>query len=308
MRATKSVFGPVPSRRLGLSLGISPLPRKTCNYACVYCQLGRTRQMTNQRQEFVPWETIREEFSNFLQSGVPFDVVTIVGEGEPTLYAQIEELIGAVQTLTDKPVAVITNGSLLAVEEVRSALKKADLVLPSLDAYDEASFRKINRPLRKIKFQEVYEGLRLFTQEYEGQLWLEMMLVQGLNDDEASLHKLKELLQGLNYQKLYLNTPVRPPTESWVTQPVVQVMQKAVRLLGGVALDSLTEGNFYSEIKDNYEAVLSIIKRHPMNQYELHGFLNSRGCTNPASILTKLEQNKDVEVVFYKGYCIYRLV
>ncbi|HHY06474.1 MAG TPA: radical SAM protein, partial [Clostridia bacterium] len=86
MRATKSVFGPVPSRRLGLSLGISPLPRKTCNYACVYCQLGRTRQMTNQRQEFVPWETIREEFSNFLQSGVPFDVVTIVGEGEPTLY------------------------------------------------------------------------------------------------------------------------------------------------------------------------------------------------------------------------------
>ena len=179
MRATKSVFGPVPSRRLGLSLGISPLPRKTCNYACVYCQLGRTRQMTNQRQEFVPWETIREEFSNFLQSGVPFDVVTIVGEGEPTLYAQIEELIGAVQTLTDKPVAVITNGSLLAVEEVRSALKKADLVLPSLDAYDEASFRKINRPLRKIKFQEVYEGLRLFTQEYEGQLWLEMMLVQG---------------------------------------------------------------------------------------------------------------------------------
>ena len=129
-----------------------------------------------------------------------------------------------------------------------------------------------------------------------------------LNDDEASLHKLKELLQGLNYQKLYLNTPVRPPTESWVTQPVVQVMQKAVRLLGGVALDSLTEGNFYSEIKDNYEAVLSIIKRHPMNQYELHGFLNSRDCANPESILSKLEQDKDVEVVSYKGYRLYRSV
>jgi wyosine [tRNA(Phe)-imidazoG37] synthetase (radical SAM superfamily) len=308
MSEAKSVFGPVPSRRLGLSLGISPLPKKTCNYACVYCQLGRTRRMTNQRQEFLPLETMVAEFRHFLKSRVSFDVVTIVGEGEPTLYLKLGQLISVLQNLTDKPVAVITNGSLLAEEEVRSALKRADLVLPSLDAYDEESFRKINRPLGKIKFKDVYEGLRSFSLNYQGQLWLEMMLVQGLNDDEESLEKLKGLLQGLNYQRLYLNTPVRPPAESWVTQPAAVVVQKATQLLGGMAINSLSAGNFYSEVKDDYEAVLSIIRRHPMNQHELNGFLVSRECPDPESVLTKLEQSKDVEVVSYKGYHIYRLV
>jgi wyosine [tRNA(Phe)-imidazoG37] synthetase (radical SAM superfamily) len=308
MSGEQYVFGPVPSRRLGLSLGLSPLPQKTCNYACVYCQLGRTSRMINERQEFVPLSIMVTEFRNFLKSGVPFDVVTIVGEGEPTLALNLGQLLSAVQELTDKPVAVITNGSWLAAEEVRAALQKADLVLPSLDAYDEESFRQINRPWGKLKFKEVYEGLRCFSLEYQGQLWLETMLVQGLNDDEEALRKFKGLLQGLTYQRLYLNTPVRPPAESWVTPPTPAVVQKAARLLGGMSIDSLAEGSFYSEIKDDYAAVLSIIGRHPLNQHELSSFLASRQCPNPEVVLSKLKQDKKVEIVVYKGYNTYRLV
>ncbi|HHX96780.1 MAG TPA: radical SAM protein [Clostridia bacterium] len=306
MQSLKYVFGPIPSRRLGLSLGISPLPRKTCNYACIYCQLGRTRHMINQREEFVPLQTIISEFKNFLSSKTPFDVVTIVGEGEPTLYLEIEELIKALKKHTNKPVAVITNGSLLVDREIKKALKLADLVLPSLDAYDETSFRQINRPFGKIKFKEVYEGLVSFSREYHGQLWLEVMLIEGLYD-EGALLKLKELLKEINYHKLYLNTPVRPPAENWVKEPSREFLNTAAHVLGGVVLDSLSEGSFYSEIEDDYAAVLSIIKRHPMNQHELNSFLRGRNCNSPTEILDKLAHNKDVEVVAYKGYSIYRL-
>lgn len=304
----KFIFGPVPSRRLGLSLGLSPLPSKTCNYACVYCQLGHTRQMTNKRQEFFAEELLKQELRSFFAKKIAFDVLTIVGEGEPTLYVKIGELLEWLAEFTDKPRAVITNGALLTEQSVRQALKKADLVLPSLDAYDEISFRKINRPHGQIKFAEVYKGLTRFSEEYEGQLWLEMMLIRGVNDSDSSLNKFKELLSQIEYQKLYLNTPVRPPTEKWVKAPFKETMQKAATLLGGVVLDSLSEGNFYSEIADDYEAVLSIIKRHPMNQHELREFLLSRKCENPENIFQRLEKEERVEKVFYKGYRIYRLV
>lgn len=308
MNNDKYLFGPVPSRRLGLSLGVSPIPKKTCNYSCVYCQLGRTNQMTNRRSEYVPLQEILAEFRAFLQRGIAFDVVTIVGEGEPTLALNLRQLISGLQELTDKPVAVITNGALLAKEEVRAALLEADIVLPSLDAYDEDSFRKINRPYGKIKFWEVFEGLRTFTQDYQGQLWLEVMLVQGLNDTDDALLRLKELIEQLRFNRLYLNTPVRVTAESWVEQPAPEVVQKAARLFGAMTIDSLAEGSFFSEIADDYEAVLSIIGRHPMNQHEISGFLASRQCPDTEKIWVRLKQNESVEVVSYKGYNTYRLV
>lgn len=308
MSEDQYLFGPIPSRRLGLSLGISPIPKKTCNYSCVYCQLGRTNKMTNERQEYVPLEEILAEFRAFLQRNHDYDVVTIVGEGEPTLALKLGQLITALQELTDKPIAVITNSSLLAEEEVRAALMLADIVLPSLDAYDEESFQKVNRPYGRIKFQEVFEGLRLFSQEYQGQLWLEVMLVKGLNDDRQALLQLKALIDKLKYDRLYVNTPVRAPAENWVRSPSPEVVEKAAQLLGAMTIDSLAEGSFYSEIEDDYAAVLSIIARHPMNQHEIEGFLASRHCADKESVWVKLKQNKDVEVVFYKGYDTYRLI
>ena len=158
MSGYKYLFGPVPSRRLGASLGVSPIPERTCNYSCVYCQLGRTLRMTNTRQEFFPLEEILAEFREYLQGSIPFDVVTVVGEGEPTLYSRLGELIAGLKKETDKPVAVITNGALLYDAEMRRELMEADIVLPSLDAVTEEQYRKIDRPMGSIGFAEMAEG------------------------------------------------------------------------------------------------------------------------------------------------------
>src|SRR6056297_1787579 len=136
MEKYKFLYGPVPSRRLGLSLGISPIPKKTCNYSCIYCQLGRTSHMTNTPTLFFEVDDIIDELKIFIKKDISFDVVTIVGEGEPTLYAGLKSLIMKIKALVDQPVAVITNGGLLYLTEVQQALTAADIVLPTFDAYD----------------------------------------------------------------------------------------------------------------------------------------------------------------------------
>jgi len=304
----KYVYGPVPSRRMGLSIGISPIPEKYCNYSCIYCQLGRTRNMTNERKEYFQLSNILEEFKAYLKEDLKFDVVTIVGEGEPTLYSRIGELIVGLQELTSKPITVITNGSLLYDKEVRMQLINADIVLPSFDAYDENSFKIINRSYGKIKFQDVYQGLKDFSKEYKGQLWIETMLIKGVNDDKESLIKLKSLLDGVNYSRLYINSPVRPPAENWVEPPSKESMQLAIEILEGISINFLASEGFYSDTKDDYEAILSIIKRHPMNQYELRSFLESRKCKDIEKIFERLNNDSNVEKINYKSYNTYRLL
>lgn len=159
----KYVYGPVPSRRMGLSLGVSPIPKKSCNYSCVYCQLGRTDRMTNQRELYFPLHEILGEVDDFLSVQVDYDVITIVGEGEPTLYRALGDLIIELKNRTEKPVAVITNGALLKDSHVRKELMWADIVLPTLDATDEEMYRKINRPHKTIPYTEVVGGLRRFS-------------------------------------------------------------------------------------------------------------------------------------------------
>jgi wyosine [tRNA(Phe)-imidazoG37] synthetase (radical SAM superfamily) len=301
------VFGPVPSRRLGLSLGISPIPKKTCNYSCVYCQLGRTDHLTNTRQWFFPVQDILSEVALVLATQTPFDVISIVGEGEPTLYAGLSELILGLKRMTDRPVAVITNGALLFEADVQEALMQADLVLPSLDAYDELSFNKINRPHGSLKFETVFEGLRSFSLRYEGQLWIEIMLMAGVNDDDASLLKYQDLLQRIRYDRLYLNTTVRPPAESEIQAIGSERMKQASELLGGFSIETLESEGFHSDIADDLEAVLSIIRRHPMNQYEINLFLSGRDCADSGNIMGQLKDHAEVEVIHYKGYETYRL-
>lgn len=304
----KYVFGPVPSRRLGLSVGVSPIPLKYCNYSCIYCQLGRTHNMLNQEKEFFPHEEIIKEVANYLQDDPNYDVITIVGEGEPTLYSPLGELISEIKRLTTKPIAVITNGSRLNESDIRRKLALADLVLPSLDAYDEDSFRKINRAFGKINFSSVYEGLRKFSQDYKGQLWLEIMLIPGVNDDEDSLYKFQHLLKDIDYDRLFINTPVRPPAEEWVKESSEEVMQKAMEILGGIAINALASQGFGSEIIDDYEAIISIIKRHPMNQHEIKSFLDSRSSLDFTKIIEKLKKDTRVEIIKYKNYETYRYV
>jgi wyosine [tRNA(Phe)-imidazoG37] synthetase (radical SAM superfamily) len=301
------IYGPVPSRRLGISLGVSPIPKKTCNYSCIYCQLGKTNHMTNKREMFYNVEDIITEFEIILQKDVLFDVVTIVGEGEPTLYTGLGELIEEIKHRTNKPVAVITNGALLYDQKVREELFLADIVLPTLDAYDEKSFKKINRPIKTISFTKILEGLIKFSREYKGKLWLEMMFIKGFNNDLSSILKYKELLAKINYDKLYLNTPVRPPAESFVQALTSSEMNEIENMLGGISIDLLDSEGFYSDITDHFQAILSIIKRHPMNQYEIRGFLNSRKCKNIDEIISQLTQDSRINVINYKGYYTFRL-
>ncbi|MGI6678418.1 MAG: radical SAM protein [Dehalobacterium sp.] len=303
----KYIFGAVPSRRLGKSLGVSPIPKKTCNYSCVYCQLGRTNHMTNKRQLFFKLNEIIDEFDEVLKNNIEFDVVTVVGEGEPTLYLKLGELIFEIKKKTDKPVAVITNGSLLYDADLRSELCQADIVLPTFDAYDDESFKKINRSHGSIDFNKIKEGLKLFSEEFKGQLWLELMLMDGVNDDDESLSKYSEALKEFRYDRLYINTPVRPPAESYIKAVNHDKMDHAVNILGGISIDLLASQGFHSEIKDDYEAILSIIKRHPMNQFEIEGFLKARGNKKHNELLNLLKSDNSVTIINYKGYDTYRL-
>ena len=307
MEEMKYVFGPVPSRNLGNSLGISPIPRKVCNYSCIYCQLGRTDKMTGERKEFFKKEDILKEFKEYLKDSDKFDIITIVGEGEPTLYLKLGELIKDVKKLTSKPVAVITNGALLHDKNMRKELCEADIVLPSIDGYDEETSKIIDRPLGTIKFDEELQGLIEFSKEYTGQLWLEIMLVEGINSDKNSIEAFKEILKKINYDRVYINTPVRPPAEDYVKSVGKETIEYAVKELGGISIDMLSSGNFFSEISDNYEAVLSIIRRHPMNQFEVESFINSRDIKNTKEIFERLKEDSKVNVIDYKGIKTYRL-
>jgi len=232
MIESRYIYGPVPSRRLGISLGISPIPKKTCNYSCIYCQLGRTDKMVYSREMFVRIDDILDEFEKTKDKVRDFDAVTIVGEGEPTLYLGLGKLIRGLKDRTDKPVAVITNGALLSDPEVREELMAADIVLPSADAWDKESFRKINRPIGLLNYWEVRSGLVEFSKNYEGQLWLEIMLMKGINDSHETLQRYRELLKEIRYVRLYINTPVRPPAEDFVRYLDREDMERAEEIRG----------------------------------------------------------------------------
>lgn len=307
MKELKYVFGPVPSRRLGRSLGISPILDNTCNHTCVYCQLGRTRHMTNKRQEFFPLEEILEEFRHYTAQSDAYDVVSVVGEGEPSLYSRLGELLKGLKQLTDKPVAVITNGALMYDPQVRAELMEADIVLPSLDAVDADMYHRIDRPYGRLDFEAGLEGLITFSKEYKGELWLEIMLVDGMNTDEASLQAFAEIIRKIRTDRIYVNTPVRPPAEADIAPASHEAIQRACELMGAISIDMLTTGSFTSEIVDDYEACISICRRHPMNQFEIQGFLKSRGCEETDAFFSRLEADPHVTAVDCKGIKTYRI-
>jgi wyosine [tRNA(Phe)-imidazoG37] synthetase (radical SAM superfamily) len=254
--------------------------------------------MTNTRTEFFPLKEIIDEFKEYLKKGISFDVVSIVGEGEPTLYLKLEELILSLKELTDKPVVVITNGSLLYLEEVRKALYNADIVLPSIDGYNEDSFKKINRPYGKIEYQKVTDGLKELSENFKGELWLEIMLMKGINDSKEQIMEYKKILDEIQYDPLYINTPVRPPAEENIEEIDKNTMEYAVNNLGGISIDLISSQGFSSDIDDHKTAVKSIIKRHPMNQMEIKSFLESRECDQEEieKIITELKEDKKVAV------------
>lgn len=229
-RAVRHVFGPVPSRRLGRSLGVDLVPFKTCSYDCIYCQLGRTTEKTIRRKAWVPVGEVLDQLRAKMDSRP--DYITISGSGEPTLHSGLGEIIAGIRGMCDIPIAVLTNGSLLWDPEVRRALVGADLVMPSLDAGDEEMFEAVNRPLRGITFENLLAGLEAFRGEFAGGLWLEVMLLAGHTGIEAHARKIAGHVRRIRPDRVQLNTAVRPPAEEYAVPVSAGRLKALARLFG----------------------------------------------------------------------------
>ncbi len=297
----KYIFGPVPSRRLGQSLGIDTIPLKTCNWNCVYCQLGRTQPIVNQRREYYPSDEILAEVQEALKAHRPgeIDWVTFVGSGEPLLHDRIGYLIRQVKSMTDLPVAVITNGSLLYLPEVRQEVFAADAVLPTLDAGTAELYRKINRPHPELSFDRLVNGLETFREGYSGKLWVEVMLVRGMNDTPQALMDIAKILQRIEPDAVHINLPTRPPVETWVQPPTEESLMQAIAILGNIAeVVHPAEGSFdLSGYENVVDAVIGIITRHPMRQEELERALDRWFPGQVRQALLELESSGRAQVV-----------
>ncbi len=226
----KYVFGPVPSRRLGMSLGVDIIPFKTCTLDCIYCQLGITTNKSIKRGAFVPkWEVLTEIKQVLSKGSDRIDFITFSGSGEPTLNSEIGDMISEIKSFTKIPVAVLTNGTLLYRDDVRRDLSKADLVVPSLDSLTKLGFVKVNRPHESLGIEKILEGLKDFTREFQGKIWLEIMIVKGINDDPVELKYLADFLRELKVEKIHLNTVVRPPAEDTAFPVTSEEMQNIAK-------------------------------------------------------------------------------
>ena len=265
------LFGPVPSRRLGRSLGVDLIPRKTCPFDCIYCEVGPTTRKTSKRVDYQV-EAIMAELAAYLRSGPPLDYITLTGSGEPTLNLGLGKILRHLKALNDTAVAVLTSGALLYLPEVRAELQAADLVLPSLDAAREESFRAINRPLPDYPLSRLIAGLEAFRREYPGQIWLEVLLLQGVNDSLEDLEALRRALRQLSPDKVQLNTAVRPGVEDHV-QPLSQPEMAAIAhyLRDGVEVELIASFNDVSKpaaVCDD-AVLVEMLARRPMTAEDL---------------------------------------
>lgn len=267
MKTFKHIYGPVPSRRLGNSLGIDIVPSKTCSYDCIYCQLGRTTQKIIDRNSWFSVPKILDELKRSLDSDVSVDYITFSGSGEPTLNENIGKLISTIKTITSIPIAVLTNGSLLSEREVQEDLLTADLILPSLDAGTESVFRYINRPHHSLNLKTVVDGLADFRSRYSGQMWLEVFILDGVNAIEMEIRRIQSLIDCINPNRVQLNTAVRPPTEDFVV-PLEKEHMEEIRKLFREPVEIIVD----------YEKTSAKLYRSPLHS-QIIELLKRRPCT-----------------------------
>jgi wyosine [tRNA(Phe)-imidazoG37] synthetase (radical SAM superfamily) len=272
MKRYRYLYGPVPSRRLGRSLGIDLVPHKICTYDCIYCQIGKTTKKTLSRKEYVPAEEVLGEVKAFLREGGPsVDYLSLSGSGEPTLHSKIHSIIKGIKEITAIPVAVITNGSLLYEKKVREDLLLADVVLPSLDGVSPEVFKRINRSYHELSAERVIEGMVEFRKAYKGQIWLEILFCKGVNDIPEELQKMKETVSRIQPDLVHLNTVVRPPSEDWV-KPLSQEEMEEIRAFLGEKASIISEFDrhlTYVTKEDIKDGILRILKRRPLSLSDL---------------------------------------
>ena len=270
---TGHVFGPVPSRRLGRSLGVDLVPMKTCTYDCIYCQLGRTTHKTTERKEWIPVDEALFELKDKLSTQP--DYVTMSGSGEPTLNCRIGEVIDGIKSITNVPLAVLTNGSLLWDAEVRRQLLGADLVVPSLDAASETTFRQVNRPHEEISFEKMLDGLIAFRRQFRGRYWLEVFLLAGVTATDAEVAHLADCVERIGPDRVQLNTATRPPVESFA---VAVSRQQMDQLAARFSPPAEVIADFHptcqgAETAANRDRILDLLRRRPCTLEDIAGGL-----------------------------------
>lgn len=305
------VFGPVPSRRLGRSLGINPFSAKECSYSCVYCQVGRTTRLTDDRRPFLHPERIRDDVARALEAaqagGAGIDFVSFVPSGEPTLDAGLGRAIDAIKRLGVR-VAVFTNGSLLWRWDVRDEIEPADWVSIKVDAATEAVWRRINRPCKRLSFGRLLDGAAEFARGQHGTLVTETMLIAGVNDGPDEIDRISRTISALAPSTAWLALPTRPPAESWVRAPAAARYEQAIERFTACIRDVRPLlGNpaaVWQTIDADAERLLAIAAVHPLRDAEVNKVLPSA----PRRHVDELVAARRLEAVTYAGERFYRAV
>jgi len=304
------VFGPVPSRRLGMSLGINNIPPKICTYSCVYCQIGRSLKVTTERQSFYSptllLEEIRQKIEQARQHNEAIDYLTFVPDGEPTLDKNLETLLTQLKSLGLK-LAVISNASLIYLPEVRNALLKANWVSLKVDTVSEEVWHRIDRPHRQLPFQQILDGMGAFAATFNGTLATETMLVKGINDAPEFIEETAQFIARLSPNTAYLSIPTRPPAEPWVEAPDTHRLNQAFQSFtrNGLNTEFLIgyEGNAFAFTGNAEEDILSITAVHPMREDAVRAFLEK--AKSDFGIIEKMVKENKLVRSEYNGHTFY---
>ena len=303
-------FGPVPSRRLGRSLGINNIPPKICTYSCIYCQLGKTSKMKIEPQVFYSssqiFKEVQEKVKKSKEKGELIDYLTFVPDGEPTLDINLGQEIKLIKSLGIK-IAVITNSSLIDKKIVQENLTKADLISFKIDSVEEEIWRKVDRPHRNLSLKDILNSMLKFRENYKGEIITETMLVKDINDNSQHIKKVADFLAKLKPSRSYLYLPIRPPADSWVQSPSEEVVNQSYNLFKE-KVDQVEcligyEGNAFAFTGEVEEDILSITSVHPMREDALKDFLG-RAHSNWSLIESLIKQGKLVESE-YEGHKFY---
>ena len=305
----RRVFGPVPSRRLGISLGVDVIPYKTCSLDCLYCECGRTTCLTMERRRFFPPQELLEELREALPAIPHLDFITFSGSGEPTLNSDLGWFIAEIRKVSAVPLAVLTNGTLLFRPDVRQDLLGADVVLPSLDAAAAGSFARINQPAPGLDLRSVIAGLEDFRREYPGKIWLEVFILKGINDSAADIEALRLALRRIRPDKVQLNTLDRPPACPGVESAGFDLLEKIRGLWHSLPVEIIKRASRREEIaafSSNLEnSLLNTIRRRPLTLDDLAA-LTAKDEAELRRYLEVLEKEKKVRPVIEGGRIFYR--
>ncbi len=289
------VFGPVPSRRLGLSLGVDIVPYKVCTLNCIYCQVGETTECSRERKAYVPFDTVISQIKDKINYGPEPDYITFSGSGEPTLNSQLGQYIKSVKDFCDIPVAVLTNGTLLYRRDVRRQCAMADVILPSLDAADQAVFGAINRPGVDITVEKLVSGLIEFRREYAGQIWLEIFLIESVNTASEHIEKLNKIVEQIKPDKIHINTAVRPTAQQGINPIAPQQLAEYAARFGPkaeVIADFPTQKSQEFAQKSGQD-IVTMLKRRPCTIADIAAGL-AMPQTKAVVLVNALLQNKSI--------------